>query len=156
MPPKEIEMLLHLDERRRCYPASIACSYLARRCGRACRARRRTTRTQTDDDALQRRVDADQHHARLQRLHDQRAEHGAGDGADAAGERGAADDRRGDDVELVERAQRVGRRVEAGRCEMAAAMPQSTPISTKIFIVTQRVLMPASSAASGLPPMAKT
>ena len=38
-----------------------------------------------------------------------------GDGADAAGQRRAADHRRGDDVELVERAQRIGRGIEARR-----------------------------------------
>ena len=37
-----------------------------------------------------------------------------------------------------------------------ALMAASPPISMNIFIVTQRVLMPASAAASGLPPMAKT
>ena len=40
--------------------------------------------------------------------------------------------------------------------EMAPATPQSAPMRMKIFIVTHLVLMPASSAASGLPPMAKT
>jgi hypothetical protein len=85
-----------------------------------------------------------------------RAEHGAGNGADAAGKRGAADDgcrdghrvRRASPCALVAALRRA--------VEMAAAMAQSTPISMKIFTVTQRVLMPASSAASGLPPMAKT
>ena len=108
-----------------------------------------------DDDVLQRRIDAEQHHARLQRLHQQGAEHRAGDGADAAGERRAADDGRGDHQKLVERAFRIGRRVEP-RDRYGAADGASNPISMKIFTITQRVLMPASSAASGLPPMAKT
>ena len=46
--------------------------------------------------------------------------------------------------------------IEQGMAEMAAAMAQSMPISAKILTVTQRVLMPASSAASWLPPIAKT
>ena len=39
---------------------------------------------------------------------------------------------------------------------ITAAMAASAPISTKIFTVSSRVLMPESSAASGLPPVAKT
>ena len=38
--------------------------------------------------------------------------------------------------------------------EMAAETAQSIPIKMKIFMVTQRVLIPARSAASGLPPIA--
>ncbi len=56
-----------------------------------------------------------QHHARLQRLHDECADHRAGDRADAAGKRRAADDRGCDRVELVELALRVSCGVEAGR-----------------------------------------
>ena len=41
------------------------------------------------------------------------AEHRAGDGADAAGKRRAADHGGGDDQKLVERALRIGRRVQA-------------------------------------------
>ena len=40
--------------------------------------------------------------------------------------------------------------------EMAALMATSAPMIMNTFIVTQRVLMPARLAASGLPPMAKT
>ena len=36
--------------------------------------------------------------------------------------------------------------------EMAAAIAHRTPIRMKVFMIVQRVLMPASSAASGLPP----
>ena len=39
---------------------------------------------------------------------------------------------------------------------MAALIATSTPMSVKVFITVQRTLMPESSAASGLPPMAKT
>ncbi len=54
-----------------------------------------------DDDVLNWRIDIGEHHARLQRLHDQGADHRAGDRAAAAGERGAADDGCGDGEELV-------------------------------------------------------
>ena len=40
--------------------------------------------------------------------------------------------------------------------EIAAAIAASMPISMKTIMVTRLVLMPASSAASGLPPIAKT
>ena len=56
-----------------------------------------------------------QRHAGLQRLHHQGAEHGAIDGAKAAGQRRAANNGGGNDIEFVELAQRVGGRVEAGR-----------------------------------------
>ena len=39
---------------------------------------------------------------------------------------------------------------------MAALTAQSTPISTNVIMIVRRVLMPPSSAASGLPPMAYT
>ena len=39
---------------------------------------------------------------------------------------------------------------------LAALTAARTPMIMNTFMVTQRVLMPASSAASGLPPMAKT
>ena len=61
--------------------------------------------------------EAEQHHARLQRLDDQRADERAVDRADAAGERGAADDRGRDHVELVELPEHVGRRVEPRRID---------------------------------------
>ena len=73
-----------------------------------------------DDDVLRRRVDLQQHHARAQRLHDDRTEHGAGDRADAAGERRAADDRGGDDVELVLHAEVGDGGVEPGRLDGGA------------------------------------
>ena len=38
--------------------------------------------------------------------------------------------------------------------DTAPPMAASNPISMKTFTITQRVLTPASSAASGLPPMA--
>ncbi len=60
------------------------------------------------------------------------------------------------DIELVERAERVGRGVEARRRDRRRDAAPAAPIRMKILTVTQRVLMPASSAASGLPPMAKT
>ena len=77
-----------------------------------------------DHDVLRRRVDLEQHHARAQRLHDDRAEHGAGDRADAAGERRAADDRGGDDVELVLHAEAGDRGVEPGRLDRGADRAQ--------------------------------
>ena len=40
--------------------------------------------------------------------------------------------------------------------EIAALIAARTPMIMNIFMVTQRVLMPARSAASGLPPIAKT
>ncbi len=40
--------------------------------------------------------------------------------------------------------------------EIAALIAASTPMIMNIFMVTQRVLMPARLAASGLPPIAKT
>ena len=70
---------------------------------------------QAHDDVLDRRVDAQQDHARLQRLHDDRAQDGARDRADAAGERGPADDGRGDDVQLGLRPEADRRGVQAGR-----------------------------------------
>src|SRR3954452_1370174 len=73
-----------------------------------------------DVDVLGRRVDLEQHHARTQRLHDHRAEHGAGDGADAAGERRATDDGRRDHVELVAHAESGDGGVEAGRLDGGA------------------------------------
>ena len=71
------------------------------------------TSTRPETMFCKRRFDTHQLHAGLQRLHDQRAEHGAGNRADAAGKRGAADDRGCDDVKFVQRAKRVGRRVKA-------------------------------------------
>ena len=62
-------------------------------------------------------VEAEQHHARLQRLDDQRADERAVDRADAPGERGAADNRRRDHVKLVELAEHVGRGVEPRRID---------------------------------------
>ena len=35
----------------------------------------------------------------------------------------------------------------------AAAMAASMPMAMKVFMIVSRVLMPASTAASGLPPM---
>ena len=61
--------------------------------------------------------EAEQHHAGLQRLDDQRADQRAINRADAAGERGAADHRRGDHIELVELPEHVGRRVEPRRID---------------------------------------
>ena len=40
-------------------------------------------------------------------------------------------------------------------CATIAEIAQRTPIRVKIFTVSIRVLMPDSSAASGLPPAAK-
>jgi hypothetical protein len=40
--------------------------------------------------------------------------------------------------------------------EMQAEMPHNRPMRPNTFMRVQRVLMPESSAASGLPPMAKT
>src|SRR6202020_793959 len=70
-----------------------------------------------DHHLLKGRVEAEQHHARLQRLDDQRADERAIDRADAAGKRGAADDRSRDHVKLVELSKHVGRRVESGRID---------------------------------------
>ncbi len=108
-----------------------------------------------DDDVLQRRIDADQDHAGLERLHHQSAQHRARDGADAAGKRGAADHRGRDDIELVER---PGGPVEALRraVEMQAEIPTSAPINPKTSMRTLQVFTPENCAASGLPPMAKT
>ena len=59
----------------------------------------------------------EQDHARAQRLHDDRPEDGAGDRPDPAGERRAADDRGGDDVELVLHAEVGDRGVEPRRLD---------------------------------------
>src|SRR5580692_7437768 len=67
-----------------------------------------------DDDVLQRRVDAEQNHARLQRLHEHGAEHSARHRADAARKRGPANNGGGDDQEFGERAFRVRSRIETG------------------------------------------
>ncbi|ENN88049.1 hypothetical protein RHSP_51373 [Rhizobium freirei PRF 81] len=67
-----------------------------------------------DNDVLDRRVDIGEAHARLQRLHDQGAEHGAGDRAAAAGKRRAADDGRCDGEEFVGGALRIGSGIQAG------------------------------------------
>ena len=69
---------------------------------------------QSQHHPLQRRRDAHQDHAALEALHDERADDRAVDGSDAAGERGAADHRRRDDVELGHRAGDARARVEAG------------------------------------------
>ena len=103
------------------------------------------------DDVLGRRVDADEAQAVGERLHHEGAQDGARDGADAAGERGPADDGRGDDVQLV--ALPTSSVAPLSRADAtAAAIAQSRPISMYVFMIVQRVLMPASSAASGLPP----
>ena len=70
-------------------------------------------------------------------------------------ERGAADDRGGDDVELVLHAE-VGTAALSRAVWMAALTAHSTPMSTNVNITVRRVLMPPSSAASGLPPYAYT
>src|SRR5690242_10237060 len=57
----------------------------------------------------------EQRHARLQRLHKQSTQHGAVDCTYAAGERCAADDSRGNDIQLVELPERIGGGVETGR-----------------------------------------
>ena len=77
-----------------------------------------------DDDVLGRRIDAEQDHARAQRLHDDGAEDRARDRPDAAGERRAADDGRRDDVELVLDAQVRDGAVEAGRRDGGADRAQ--------------------------------
>ena len=56
-----------------------------------------------------------------------RADQRAGDRADAAGERRAADDGRGDDVELVERADLVGGRIEARRIDAGGDAGERSP-----------------------------
>src|SRR6056297_525292 len=61
-----------------------------------------------DHDVLVGGVDPDHRHARLQRLHDERAEDGTVDGADTARKRGSPDHGGGDDAKLVERADVVG------------------------------------------------
>ena len=61
-----------------------------------------------DDDVLQRRVHADHGHPRLQRLHDQRADDRAVDRADAALQRGAADDGGGDYPQFVQNPDIIG------------------------------------------------
>ena len=94
-----------------------------------------------------------QDHARLERLHDDGAEDGARDRPDAARERRAADDRRRDDVQLALRAEADGRRVEAGRRGPRRDSAARMPMITNVLMIVRRVLMPASSAASGLPPI---
>ena len=39
---------------------------------------------------------------------------------------------------------------------MTAATAASAPMTMNVFMIVQRVLMPASTAASGLPPMEYT
>ena len=58
---------------------------------------------ETDDDVLYGRIDIDQDHARRERPHHDRAEHGARDRPDPTRERGAADDRGRDNRQLDER-----------------------------------------------------
>src|ERR1700722_6925469 len=70
-----------------------------------------------DHHLLEGRVQPEQHHARLQRLDDQRADERPVDRAHAAGERGAADDRGGDHVKLVELSEHIGRRIEPRRID---------------------------------------
>src|SRR5579872_345810 len=72
----------------------------------------RKDQNRSDDNVFDRAVEIEQRHARLERLHHQCAKHGAIDRTEAAGEGGAADDRRRDHVKLVELAQRVRRGVE--------------------------------------------
>ncbi len=83
------------------------------------------------------------------------ADEGADDGADAAEERRAADHRAGDGQEHVVRAalQRDDRRRSASsrRCP---AKPASTLASTKLPILIQRTLTPASAAPIRFPPVA--
>src|SRR5262245_14216992 len=59
------------------------------------------------------RIKVEQGHARLQRLHHQRPQHGPVDRADAAGQRGAPDHRGGDHIEFVEQSKVVRCSVEA-------------------------------------------
>ena len=80
-----------------------------------------------DHDVLRRRVDVEQHHAGAQRLHDDRTEHGAGDRADAAGERRAADDRGRDHVEFVLHAEVGGRSVESSGLDGGAHRARARP-----------------------------
>ena len=62
-------------------------------------------------------------------LHDDGAQDGARDRADAAREGRAAHDGRGDDVQLISRADIERGAVQAGRRDRAAATAHSRPIS---------------------------
>src|SRR5439155_3981000 len=75
---------------------------------------------EADDDVLRRRIDEQQHHARAQRLHHDGAEDSARYRANTARERGPADDRGRDDVELVLHAEVGDRGVEARRLHRGA------------------------------------
>ena len=101
---------------------------------------------------LQRRRHAHQDHAALEALHDHRAERRAVDRADAAGERGAADHRGGDDVELGHGAGDARAGVEPRRDDDRGEPAQEAHQGEHLD-VSRRVSMPASSALSGLPPM---
>ena len=57
-----------------------------------------------NDNALEGRVDPEQNHARLERLHEHGAEHRSGNGADAARQRRSADDSGRDHQQFGERA----------------------------------------------------
>ena len=80
-----------------------------------------------DDDVLDRGVDLQEGHARLERLHEDGAEDRTRDGPDAACERRAADDHRGDDRQLRPDAEADDRRLEAGDRDRAADRPRGCP-----------------------------
>src|SRR3954467_2143282 len=67
------------------------------------------------DHVLARRVDTVEGESVLERLHDERAQHGARDRPNAAGERGPADHGGSNHVELVAHADVEGRSIEASR-----------------------------------------
>ena len=75
----------------------------------------REDQNRSNNDLLHGRVKAHKDHAGLQRLHDEGAQDSTIDRAHTTGEAGAADHRRGDDVQLVERPKGVGGRAKTGR-----------------------------------------
>ena len=94
----------HLDERRSlARRSSVAVLRVAHEPRRRLMVSRPTATISTTPATMfwPGEFDAEEAQAVGQRLHDERAEDGARDRPDAAGERRAADDRRGDDVQLV-------------------------------------------------------
>ena len=86
---------------------------------------------------------------------DQRADQRAPDRADAADEAGAAEDDRGDGVELVALAElQAVRGVEPRRRHHAAEPGEQARERSRRTAARAQTLMPDSRAASGLPPTA--
>ena len=124
----------------------------------AVRAAASETSARQDDRALDRllpeRVDADEGQRRPDRPQQRHADQRADERAAPARDRRAADDDRGDGLQLEADARRCSARPRSAPRSGSAASPSSAPISTKTPKTTRRGSMPASRAASASDPTA--